>query len=50
VLDLLPANEVKSIDDFVEALNLSPAEIISLLMGLVLKDQVRDEGGLYRKI
>jgi DNA processing protein len=50
VLDLCGANEVKSIDFLVENLDLSTAEIISLIMGLVLKNLVVEEAGGYRRI
>ncbi len=49
VLDLLAINEVKSIDDFVEELGLSTPETIALLMGLLLKNLVLEEGGSYRR-
>ena len=42
-------NEVNSIDYFVENLSLSVSEIISLLMGLVLKNVVVEEEGGYKK-
>ena len=50
ILDLCGENEVKGIDFLVEALDLSTAEIISLLMGLVLKNLLVEEAGGYRRI
>ncbi|MBN2345493.1 MAG: DNA-processing protein DprA [Candidatus Aminicenantes bacterium] len=50
VLDLCGGNEVISIDFLVEKLELSIAEIISLMMGLVLKNLVIEEAGGYRRI
>jgi DNA processing protein len=50
ILDLCGENEVKGIDFLVEALDMSTAEIISLLMGLVLKNLLVEETGGYRRI
>ncbi|MCU0289872.1 MAG: DNA-processing protein DprA [Acidobacteria bacterium] len=50
VLDLMPGNEVKSIDYFVEKLDYSVSETISLLMGLILKNVVIEEAGGYKRI
>jgi DNA processing protein len=50
ILDLCGENEVKSIDFLVEKLDLSTAETISLMMGLVLKNLVAEEAGGYRRI
>jgi len=50
VLDLIPVNELKDIDYFVENLDFSVSEIISLLMGLMLKNMVIEEAGGYRRM
>lgn len=50
ILDLMPGNEVKSIDYFVEKLDYSVSETISLLMGLILKNVVIEEAGGYKRI
>ena len=50
ILDLCGENEVKGIDFLVDALDFSPAETISLLMGLVLKNLIVEEAGGYRRI
>ncbi|MCX6554258.1 MAG: DNA-processing protein DprA [Candidatus Aminicenantes bacterium] len=50
ILDLCGENELKDIDFLVEALNWSAAEIISLLMGLVLKNLLVEEAGGYRRM
>jgi DNA processing protein len=50
LLDLCGENEVKDIDFLVERLELSTAEVISLLMGLVLKNLVSEDAGGYRRI
>jgi DNA processing protein len=50
ILDLCGENEVKGIDFLVDALDFSPAETISLLMGLVLKSLIVEEDGGYRRI
>lgn len=49
LLDLCGENEVKEIDFLVEKLELSTAETLSLLMGLVLKNLVVEEAGGYRR-
>ncbi len=50
VLDLLGVNEVKSLDYFVENLDFSTPEIISLLMGLILKNVICEQGGMYQRV
>jgi len=50
ILDLCGGNEVKGIDFLVETLSLSAAEIVSLVMGLVLKNLIAEEAGGYRRI
>lgn len=50
ILDLMEDYGVKSIDYFVESLGYSPAEVISLIMGLILKNLVIDEPGGYKRI
>ncbi len=50
ILDLCGENEVKGIDFLVETLDWSTAEIISLLMGLVLKNLLVEEPDGYRRI
>jgi DNA processing protein len=50
LLDLCGENEVKDIDFLVDTLDLSAAEIISLVMGLVLKNLLVEETGGYRRI
>lgn len=50
ILDLMPGNEVKSIDYFVERLDFSVSETISVMMGLILKNAVREESGGYKRI
>jgi hypothetical protein len=50
ILDLCGENDVKGIDFLVEALDWSAAEIISLVMGLVLKNLLVEEAGGYRRI
>ncbi len=50
ILDTMPGNEVNSIDYFVETLNYSVSETISLLMGLVLKNVVVKEAGGYKRV
>lgn len=50
VLDLIPINELKDIDYFVDNLDFSVSEIISLLMGLMLKNMVIEEAGGYRRM
>jgi DNA processing protein len=50
ILDLLDTNEVKGIDYFVENLDFSVSEIISLLMGMVLKKIIIQDTGGYKKL
>jgi len=50
ILDLCGENEVKGIDFLVETLDWSTAEIISLLMGLVLKNLLVEDVNGYRRI
>lgn len=50
ILDLMPSNEVKSVDYFVEQLDFSVSETISLLMGLILKNVVIEEAGGYKRV
>lgn len=50
ILDTMPGNEVKSIDHFVEELEFSVPETISLMMGLILKNVVIEESGGYKRI
>jgi predicted Rossmann fold nucleotide-binding protein DprA/Smf involved in DNA uptake len=50
ILDLMPGNEIKSVDYFVEKLDYSVSETISLLMGLILKNVIREESGGYKRI
>lgn len=50
MLDLLDTNELKSIDYFAEHVDVSISEIISLLMGLILKNIVVEEAGGYKRI
>lgn len=50
ILDLIGENEVKGIDDFVEHTDLSVAEILSLLMGLMLKNTVIEVEGGYKRL
>jgi len=50
ILDLIKENEVKDIDYFVENLDISVSEIISLLMGMILKNIIIEEEGGYRKL
>jgi DNA processing protein len=49
VLDLLGENEVKSVDCFVETLELTTPEVIALLMGMVLKNVLQEDGGGFRR-
>jgi len=49
VLDLLGENEVKDMDYMVESLNLSTSEVISVMMGLILKNLVSEDAGGYRR-
>ncbi|MCP5106929.1 MAG: DNA-protecting protein DprA [bacterium] len=50
ILDLMVGNEVKSIDHFVDQLDYSVPEAISLLMGLILKNVVIEEAGGYKRV
>ena len=50
ILDLMGENELKGIDYFVETLHFSASEMISLLMGLILKNLVCEEAGFYKKV
>lgn len=50
ILDLMEVNELKSIDYFAENIDFSISEIISLLMGLILKNVVVEEAGGYKRI
>jgi DNA processing protein len=50
ILDLCGENELKGIDFLVEALDWPAAEIISLCMGLVLKNVLVEETGGYRRM
>ncbi|MFC2155812.1 DNA-processing protein DprA [Acidobacteriota bacterium] len=50
ILDLMDTNELKGIDYFAEHIDLSISEIISLLMGLILKNIVVEEAGGYKRI
>jgi len=50
ILDLIAVNEVKSIDYFVEESGFSVSEVITILMGMVLKAVVVEETGGFRRI
>jgi len=50
ILDLMAVNELKGIDYFAEKIDFSISEIISLLMGLILKNIVVEEAGGYKRI
>ncbi len=50
ILDLCGESEVKGFDFLVEALDLSTAETVSLLMGLILKNLIAEEAAGYRRI
>ncbi len=50
ILDLMEGNELKSIDYFVENVDFSVSDVISQLMGLILKNVVIEEAGGYRRI
>ncbi len=50
VLDLLCPDKVKGIDDLVDELDLSTAETVCVLMGLVLKNLAFEDAGGYRRI
>ena len=49
-LDLIEVNEVKSIDYFVERAEYSISEVITVLMGLVLKSIIVEEKGGFRRL
>ena len=49
LLDLIGVNEVKDIDYFVEQTGLSVSEVISLAMGLILKNLLMEAEGGYRR-
>ena len=51
IMELMEDNEVKSIDYFVEQLDeFSVSSIISLLMGLILKNVVVEESCGYKRV
>jgi len=51
ILDLMSGNDVNSINYFVEKTGNSVSEIVSILMGMVLKNLIaEEEGGFVRKI
>ncbi len=50
ILDAIGANEVKSIDYFVEKTDYSVSETIAILMGLILKNVIVEESGGYKRI
>lgn len=50
LLDLIGVNEVKDIDYFVEQTGMSVSEVISVLMGLILKNLLMESEGGYRRI
>lgn len=50
VLDLMEVDGVKSIDDFVETLDLSVPVVVSLLLELTMKGFIRQEGDGYLKL
>ena len=50
LLDLIGVNEVKDIDYFVEQTGHSVSEVISLVMGLILKNLLMEADGGYRRI
>jgi len=49
-LDLIEVNEVKGIDYFVERAEYSISEVITVLMGLVLKSVIVEEKGGFRRL
>lgn len=49
ILDLMVDNEVKSVDYFVENVEYSVPDVLSILMGLVLRNILVSEAGGYRK-
>lgn len=50
VLDLMGVNELKSLDYLAENIDYSISQIISSLMGLILKNIVIEEAGGYKRI
>jgi len=50
ILELMADGQLKSIDFFVEKMDYSVSETISLLMGLILKNVVIEEAGAYKRI
>ncbi len=50
ILDIMTGNEVNSVDYFVDKLEYSVSETISILMGLILKNVVIEEAGGYKRI
>lgn len=50
ILDIMTGNEVNSVDYFVDKLDYSVSETISILMGLILKNVVIEEAGGYKRI
>jgi predicted Rossmann fold nucleotide-binding protein DprA/Smf involved in DNA uptake len=50
LLDIMEDNSVKSVDYFVEKTKLNISEIISIMMGLVLKGVVIETKDGYRRI
>jgi len=50
ILDIMSGNEVNSVDYFVDKLDYSVSETISILMGLILKNVVIEEAGGYKRI
>lgn len=50
ILDLLGENELKGIDYFCDHLQWNTAETITTMMGLVLKNIVCEEAGLFRRV
>jgi DNA processing protein len=50
ILELMADGQLKSIDFFVEKMDYSVSETISLLMGLILKNVVIEEAGGYKRI
>ena len=50
LLDLMGQSEVKNIDYFVEHVDFSVSEIISLLMGMTLRNIVVEEEGGFRRL
>jgi DNA processing protein len=50
ILQLMPNQDIRTVDFFVENLDFSVSEIISLLMGLILKCVLIEESGGYKRI